>query len=563
MLVHLHLLSQTDPPMAVVVGPRLPQGVYATSPAAENVTEPASTGDLDGPITTPASGPSGAGGGGPMSTSGASGYGPLVQIQANSGMGWVEVNPTAPTGFAPSFSLPGGPNWPILSIVRHLDVTGILDPEQSSMTFQIPVTPGTQFLGLSVHQAESEPGGETAFLQQMDLVNATGSPLEQFGPNWGSTSIAPQAAMMSFHTASVAGRLLVQVTAADSSSATGSGTTTAASRPADWTVSFILDVQRQEAQSASQDAGSVSSVQGTLGTVIVAPAQQPGILLNSTTWSELADDDGGAATIGQAATAVLASTSLAPDPAPEPYESFNFRVPTGPLASRSAGPLGPILASADSDPTEPVDRHERALWQDALGLGASEDLETTAWRNDFADQEASTFPASPRGTSELADSAGPVITVPGRTGFPLEVTSQGRGQQDQLASLWATLPSAAALENPVPASAQAEISLRAVPLATAAETRSTSDPLECPDYVKVAYGLVLGLCLTSGPLFPDLIASLPRRIPKWLVVLRASAARSISPASKPGRVLGIPAWLRGFLGCAVTRSGGAVGREPQ
>ena len=42
---------------------------------------------------------------------------------------------------------------------------------------------------------------------------------------------------------------------------------------------------------------------------------------------------------------------------------FNVRVSSGPLASRSASPLGPALATMLTDQAPTVDRHERALSQ--------------------------------------------------------------------------------------------------------------------------------------------------------------------------------------------------------
>ena len=69
-------------------------------------------------------------------------------------------------------------------------------------------------------------------------------------------------------------------------------------------------------------------------------------------------------------------------------------------------------------------------------------------------------PADQPGSSGFAGPGGPVVDVPGSGGFPMKVTSPGRGQHAQLAALWATLPSFADSESSASSSAQAEISLR-------------------------------------------------------------------------------------------------------
>jgi hypothetical protein len=74
-----------------------------------------------------------------------------------------------------------------------------------------------------------------------------------------------------------------------------------------------------------------------------------------------------------------------------------------------------------------------------------------------------------------------------------------------------------------------------------------ADPTEYPGIVKAACGLVVGLSLTSGPLFADLIAKLPRPIPKWLAPRRLLSAGDEAPASKRYSLRRVPAWLRGLL----------------
>ena len=140
-----------------------------------------------------------------------------------------------------------------------------------------------------------------------------------------------------------------------------------------------------------------------------------------------------------------------------------------------------------------------------------------------------------------------VVDVLGSGGFPMMVTSPGRGQQAQVSDLWATLPSFADSESSASSSAQAAISLGEGPKTSAAASRSSSDSAKSPDYVKAACGLAFGLLMTSGPLFPDLIARLSRRSPKWLAALRARTGRATSPRRRRHSLGAISTWIRGLF----------------
>ncbi len=57
--------------------------------------------------------------------------------------------------------------------------------------------------------------------------------------------------------------------------------------------------------------------------------------------------------------------------------------------------------------------------------------------------------------------------------------------------------------------------------AAAVDAVSPPERRQRADYLKIAYGLVLSLGLTAGPLFPDLLTSGRVRVPKWLRKLRS------------------------------------------
>jgi hypothetical protein len=99
----------------------------------------------------------------------------------------------------------------------------------------------------------------------------------------------------------------------------------------------------------------------------------------------------------------------------------------------------------------------------------------------------------------------------------------------------------------VPTSEEAGIVPPEVLLTRAADRRAADDPLECPDYVKAACGLALGLGMTSGPLFSDLVAMPRRRVSTWVVDLGTRAWRAVPDAPDAFRVRKISSWLRGLI----------------
>jgi hypothetical protein len=402
-----------------------------------------------------------------------------------------------------------------------------LDP---TVTLQIPVGPATQALGLTLRDADIEFGrGEIPVFAQMSLVSPSGANLEQVGPTWNSGSTPPQDLTVLLHNAPAGGRLVVQIAASRPNSETGPGTTsTASTQSASSAVLFIMDVTRQDAPVTSQDAGmAVQGASAGVGSANLAPLQQGRFLFanspSPTAPSTPAEQDTGLLQNDAPVTAALVSAATEPNLAIESADSFDMRVATGPLASRSAGPLGPMLAAVDSDPTQPVDRHERALWQEIDGLGAG--VETTAWQADSNVSEPAMFPLGQDVTSGVTGTVGPVVAVAGRGGFPSKVTSQGRVRPIDFEALWATLPASSSSERQVAPPTHPGVGLPEIALEHDSAHRNPSDPLEFPDYVKAACGLALGLGLTSGPLFPDLIASRPRKFAKWLVALKALGAR--------------------------------------
>ena len=84
----------------------------------------------------------------------------------------------------------------------------------------------------------------------------------------------------------------------------------------------------------------------------------------------------------------------------------------------------------------------------------------------------------------------------------------------------------------------------------------SSETSEAPNYVKAACGLAFGLMMTSGPLFPDLVARLPRRIPKWILALRMQTGRVALTGSGRFSLAKLSGWLRTECFGGDHRSGG-------
>ena len=107
--------------------------------------------------------------------------------QANSAPGWGGLRAAvAAAGAAPYATVQGGSSWQTLPMARHLDVSGTLDADQPTMSFQIPLDTMTQSLTLSVRPTGEN--GELPFFDQIEVVGPTGVQLAQVAPPNGPGS---------------------------------------------------------------------------------------------------------------------------------------------------------------------------------------------------------------------------------------------------------------------------------------------------------------------------------------------------------------------------------------
>ena len=446
----------------------------------------------------------------------------------------------------------GGQNWPDAPNAKREELTGTFSADQTTATFDFPVGGASADSFEMNLESMAGNGGMVPAFGQVELIGPNGVPIAVSIPPPGPGVL--QAISMLLRNATAGSHLQVQIVAvasssgsAGSSSASESGTTSAGSSSSlGSSTSFVLNVQRQDFADPTDSTGQGAQSPISIGTLVVAPAPQGG---STATYTSAAAADPAETTPAdaQAVTTAVATTSAVSDdttePSTETSDSFNLRVLTGPLASRAASPLGPTLASIDAEATQQVDRHERAMSQEIEGLEPLDSEPSVAWRSPEPEDDSSDLQANRPRTFGFADDEGPVVDVRGGGMFPMKVTSRGRGQYSELAALWATLPSFPDAAGAESNSEQAEIAL----LEVAAVNRTRSESSETPHYVKAALGIAFGLMMTSGPLFPDLVAKLPRRVPKWILVLRARTRRNESPGAARSSLAKLTTWLRGRL----------------
>ncbi len=208
-------------------------------------------------------------------------------------------------------------------------------------------------------------------------------------------------------------------------------------------------------------------------------------------------------------------------------------VSVGPLVTRGSAPLRPLLGTTPGEPTPTIDRNERAFDLAALGSGVGVDAELllglTTNRSDGNGEDTPVNPATR--TTE------PLIALRGPGGLPVMVSSVRADQSlTNPAAVLATLPAPENLPDP----GQQLARLPALPPLEVSGALRRDDEVACTDFLKAACGLMLGIGLTTGPLYPDLIALVRNSLPR-----RASLASSPrrSGARRKGPLCSFRRWL--------------------
>jgi hypothetical protein len=445
---------------------------------------------------------------------------PLTFVVAGHSAGTTEsgLNAASPGGSTdgPAQSDANSRNVVNLPSAPRLEVAGTFNPNDGTVDFRLPVDPLTQSVHLVLRPPPGAANAASPTLGKISLTGPSGLTIAEIEPGPAPDSTLVEDLTVAMENPPEGGQLVVRVKGVPAQQQVAAGSVPPSTFQSN--VPFLLDVQRQD-RPQSESSSSAATEPDWFGTLAAQSSGQFSL------WQQWANP----ASSGNPSSEVAVSdqpTEIPPMGGPvnrgAEDDGYYVRMATGPLVSRSSGPLGPVLAADDIDPTPPVDRHERALLQEISTLDREEE------------SASSVYSISPRQRALAEredDSPGPeqteraVTVVLGAGGFPMKVSSRLSGDRTGLAGLLAALP---ALDAP-PSSADALARSLAAPpdrsVELVSEVSSPANRRGYPDYIKAACGLVLGLGLTSGPLFSDLIASVRKRSPRWISRLRSGRRR--------------------------------------
>ncbi len=405
-------------------------------------------------------------------------------------------------------------------------------PTRTWVTYRIAVGPTTQSFRVTVSHDLTAPAPAFPALDQLYLVGPKGNLLAELkgaSANWAgprqdltiSLSGIPQGDQLLVRI--VENPVVVPQTQAPQPAPTAN-------------LPFMMEVQRTEllttviSSSSFSPTGSVLSTVGPLligyGTSALALAPTSLVLSSRSVDSNPPVSD-------QAATAVKQSST------PQTAEESGTGAPgvsVGPLVSRGSAPIGPMLATTPGDSTQSIDRSERAFDLATGGLGSGARLDPELLDVLAASLARPTGQGMPMGRSAgLDDASESLVALRGPGGFPLMVTSlQGDRSRVNRSELLATLPT---LDDPAesgdPMAGFTDVA--AIKIRRADPGPESEDPT-CTDFLTAACGLALGVGLTSGPLYPDLMALvrtwLPSRLRRRNLALAVRSGRS-----RPSRFL--------------------------
>jgi hypothetical protein len=447
---------------------------------------------------------------------------------------------------------------PALPGARHVELESTMNSLQGSISVvDIPVDPATEALGLSLHSMPGDGEGPAPVVDGIVLVDRDGDPVAQLGPLWGSQAPPPvRNVTVSLDNAPAGGNLLVQISVPSSGSSSATGTVSASGSQ----LPYLMDIQRQEMGStpaitaAAALAGPVPSlVRSGIGALTTSSMSGQGGDSSPSTDSSLTMAAG--VELNAPAIVVDQGEVITPDmeSVADPAGSFNVRVSSGPLASRSASPLGPALATVLADPAPPVDRHERALSQSIDESESDQESEVRRRGLEYAQIEGALSP-SPTGFTSRSRTGDTGVALAGLGAFPLKVTDlHGPGDRAELESLLATLPGSLNQEDPATIVAAQDFQEDDISALLASSGRSARADRVAPDYLTTACGLVLGLSLTGGPLFPDILSMISSGSSRWRRGVPSGAAGR-GRCSTPGPAGGIGNWLQSPLSSRLRRA---------
>ncbi len=391
---------------------------------------------------------------------------------------------------------------------RSYSYAGAIEADRDSVAFRIPVGPTTQTLTVDVR-----PGADgqltTPKIDQLYLIGANGEMLAAISGVKFMSNGSEQVLYISIHGAPVGGQLFMRLVRGDDAGtyyggSDDSDSLTNVQLPSSWGSSnYEISILRTDVVSNSGVATGASSSGGasfitTLPTTTDAStssaatsSSSPGTASSNT--KEAADSR--VDEVAQSEEDGVELAKLEEDP-PSVY--------LGPLVSRTAAPLGPVLATYAGDPAPPVSRADRPAGDVLDALGGDLDLDLLLNLR------------SRRATSHAArreDDGATIAESRGGTGAPILLAgNQPIDPRTEALALAASLDRDAeseellvdAADDP-PRERQAEVARAGL------ATR--------------AVGFLIGLGLASGPLYPDLVALARRKLLRRTRPLRRRAAK--------------------------------------
>jgi len=440
---------------------------------------------------------------------------------------------------------------------QEVKVSGTVAHANDSPTWSIPVGPQTSLLKVDVTSGEDPEDPVRAAVYELDLVSNDGSLLASMqgvaaatasqGPHQDfniDLSNIPTGAQLLMRLVASPGLPTPLTTPSSSSSSTSAASTSA---PASTTttavsVSYKMEVQRSDPPVTMVTIGAAYP----FGSPASSPSNGlivPGNLLGS--GSTALASSAARASAQQPADGWLVGKpeeAQAPEAVPDRAADQNGlsapEISVGPLASRGSAPLGPLLGTIQGDRTQSIDRDERAfdLAMEQLGSGVGLEIaivgpqvQTGSVGRESTDPE----PLAPR------DASGSLIPLRGTGGFPVLVSSSGATQTDSDATaLLATLPVSSL---PGASADDPALELYLTPLTLSEPEEQASDDAARTDFLTSACGLVLGVGLATGPLYPDLIGLVRTCLPRAVRPpgkIRRNAGRGNHPLQK------FMSWLR-------------------
>ena len=429
-------------------------------------------------------------------------------------------------------TLEGIQKLPALPNTDDVAVSGNLGPEQTWATYKMSLGSSTESLKVTVSNDQLPPAPGNPALDQLYLVGPQGNLLAELkgasanfvGPRQDvdiSLSGIPQGSQLVLRV--VENPAIAPQTSLPQPAPTG-------------TLAFTMEVQRTDllgspifSSPVSAAGSSLSSTYPLLfGVATGSLAAVPTSLALSSSSEDLYSPVSDPST--------ESPNQAAPPQAVEDYETAAIGVSVGPLVIRGAAAVGPMLATTPGDSTQTIDRTECAF--DLALAGSGTDAWVDAELLDVLATSKARFTShgtSMRLPSDLDQASESLVALRGPGGLPLMVTAlpgdRSRVDSSELLATLPTLDDAADREACVGAlSDAASIKLRR------ANPGPDGEDLPCTDFLTAACGLAIGVGLTTGPLYPDLMVLvrtwLPSKLRRGSLALAAWSGRK-----RPHRLL--------------------------